>query len=56
MVICNTFFKPTYGQKENLATWHSYGGRYSKQLDYVMIDKQYRNWIKNIKKKKMPIL
>ena len=47
-VIENTFLKSKYGDKEKLATWHSYNGNYSKQLDYIIIDKRYRNWIRNI--------
>ena len=34
--------------KKNLATWHSYDGEHSKQIDYIMIDHRYRNWIKEI--------
>ena len=36
------------GDKDKLATWHSYDGKRSKQLDYIIIDKRYRNWIRNI--------
>ena len=48
LVASNTFFTPYRGVKSNLATWHSYDGEYSKRIDYFLIDKKQRNWVKNI--------
>ena len=34
-VIYNTCVKPKNGYRENVETWHRYGGKYSKQIDYI---------------------
>ena len=48
MVACNTYFIPKDRDKTNLATWYSYTGDIQKQLDYILIEHRYRNWVKNI--------
>ena len=48
LVACNNCFIPKNREIKNLATWYSYDGNQAKQLDYIMIDHRYRNWIKKI--------
>ena len=46
LVICNTWFE----QRENAKhTWSAPDGRTKNQIDYIMINKRYRNSIKNAK-------
>merc|ERR1712112_467459 len=47
-VASNTHFIPKNQNKRNLATWHSNDGQLEKQIDYVLINKRYRNWVKNV--------
>ena len=42
------FFTPKDGKLENLATRRIYNGNYSKQLGYILIDKRYGDWVKEI--------
>ena len=51
LVACNTFFIPKNREIKNLATWYSYDGNQAKQLDDIMIDRRYRDWIKKIDNK-----
>ena len=55
MIVCNTFFKPSNGNKSNLATWYSADGEIAKQLDYIIIDEKSRNWVKKLIITKMQI-
>ena len=44
----NAYFHPKQSKKEYLATWYSSDGAISKQLDYILIEHRYRNWVTNI--------
>ena len=43
----NTFFYKHRVSEDKLATWTSPCGRYTKQLDYILINQHRANWVKN---------
>eukprot|EP00397_Hematodinium_sp_SG-2012_P065965 GEMP01097360.1.p1 GENE.GEMP01097360.1~~GEMP01097360.1.p1 ORF type:complete len:176 (+),score=4.02 GEMP01097360.1:58-585(+) len=49
MCAMNTCFIPKKNEKKNLITWTSPDEKTQKQIDYISISKEQKNWVKCIK-------
>ena len=49
--VTNTFFNPKNDDKKNLVTWISGDGAIKKQIDYIMISGEHKNWVNNVRTK-----
>ena len=47
----NTMFTPKAEKKENLETWRSGDGGIRRQLDYIVISEERKNWVKSTRTK-----
>ena len=43
----NTIYTPKNNDKQKLVTWTSGDGKIKKQLDYILVNKETRNWVNN---------